>query len=373
MPSPAAEQRKSSPMTPLKDKAIRFGILGTARIARTIIRSINSTANAHVVAIGSRSKQRAAQMAKEMGIPSWHGDYSSVIARTDLDVIYIPLPNTEHYYWSKRALENQKHVLCEKPLVLTLKELDILTTLAKKNGLKLMEAMWYRFHPQTKVIKAYLNDRRFGRIQHFTSSLALQELSGKDIRWDPRLGGGALFDLMCYQIDAVNHLLNLKYSDIERIDGFSNFRNCIDASVFSEIYLKTKCLISLFSSIEKSSINVTRIVGAHGSIFIPHLQVFPNMTPCFLETHFGQDVNRISVPQVNAYDLMIKSFTESVRENTPCEITLEESRSNLSLILALQREVNRSKGNIHVPRVFFSFIERWRLGVKKLRASLGRL
>ena len=360
-------------MTLLRSDIVRYGILGTARIARQIIRSINSNPNARVEAIGSRSLQRATQMAKEMGIPSSYGDYFSVISRTDLDAIYIPLPNSEHYIWAKRALENRKHVLCEKPLVLTLKELDSLVTLARENNLKLMEAMWYRFHPQTKLIKKYLSDSQLGRIQHFSSSLAFQELNGNDIRWNPSLGGGALFDLMCYQVDAINHLLDVRRSNIERIDAFSNYRNRVDASVFSEIYLKTNCLISLFCSIEKSSINATRIAGSHGFILVPHLQVYPNMTSCFLDIHCGRSVKRIPVPQANAYDLMIGSFSESIRENTQCEIALEDSRANLALLLAIKREINRSKGTADASHSVFSLLERWNLAGKKIRRGLGGL
>ena len=143
-------------------KTVKFGVLGVARIAETIVSSIQRSEFGEVTAIASRSHLRARKFAKRFRIDQVFEGYLRLIEGSDVDVVYIPLPNALHFEWIKISLENKKHVLCEKPLVLDLSQLRYLHRLAKEKNVKFMEAMWYRFHPQTRLIKDLLCKEELG-------------------------------------------------------------------------------------------------------------------------------------------------------------------------------------------------------------------
>src|SRR5262245_52597434 len=99
--------------------ALRWGLLGTARINRAVIPPIRSLPRHRLVAVASRDSSRASQYANEWGIERSFGSYAELVDDPDVDVVYIPLPNSLHAEWCVRAAHAGKHVLCEKPLALT--------------------------------------------------------------------------------------------------------------------------------------------------------------------------------------------------------------------------------------------------------------
>ena len=129
---------------------VRWGVLGTARIARLhVIPAIQRAEHAEVTAISSRHIARATSVAQEQSIPKAYGSYEELLADPEIEAVYIPLPNDQHVPWSLRALAAGKHVLCEKPLAMTTGEAQSLVHEAKRYpNLKIMEAFMYRFHPQ---------------------------------------------------------------------------------------------------------------------------------------------------------------------------------------------------------------------------------
>lgn len=122
------------------DRVLRWGLLGTARINRSVIPPLRASVRNRLVAVASRTQARAAACAREWGIGRAFGSYESLLAAPDVDVIYIPLPNGLHAKWTVRALESGKHVLCEKPLALTPEDVDTIDATARRHGLVAVEA-----------------------------------------------------------------------------------------------------------------------------------------------------------------------------------------------------------------------------------------
>ena len=128
---------------------LRLGLLSTARINGSILAAAAAGGRATVVAVASRDLARAQAYAAEHGIPRSHGSYEALLEDTDVDAVYVPLPNRLHHEWTMHALEAGKHVLVEKPYSRRPADVDEAFGEADRRGLVLMEAFMYRHHPQT--------------------------------------------------------------------------------------------------------------------------------------------------------------------------------------------------------------------------------
>ncbi|KAJ8509402.1 hypothetical protein ONZ45_g8427 [Pleurotus djamor] len=191
---------------------IRFGILGAAAIAPdALIKPVKSHPEAVVVAIAARDKGRAEAYAKKYGIAKAYGGaegYQALLHDPEVDAVYNPLPNGLHFEWTMKALAAGKHVLLEKPSANTAEEARIMYDYAEAQGLVLLEAFHYRFHPAAQRVKAIIDSGELGGIKSLEASLAVPKLFFKenDIRYNYGLGGGALMDMGCYTINCIRYL-----------------------------------------------------------------------------------------------------------------------------------------------------------------------
>src|SRR6476661_8800531 len=130
-------------------KKVKWGVLGVASIAmRKVIPGMQKGALSEVAAIASRDLQKAKTAARDLGIPKAYGSYEELLADREIDAIYNPLPNHLHVPWSIRAAEAGKHVLCEKPISMTVNECRTLIDARDRTGIKIGEAFMVRSHPQ---------------------------------------------------------------------------------------------------------------------------------------------------------------------------------------------------------------------------------
>ena len=151
-------------------RKIRWGVLGAARIGiEKVIPAMQRGQYCEVIGIASRKLETAQAAAKQLGLPKTYGSYENLLADPDIEAVYIPLPNSLHVSWSIQALEKGKHVLCEKPIGLSLAEAEKLFEEAKTHPkLKIMEAFMYRPHPQWQrarqiVVEGKIMDGRSGK------------------------------------------------------------------------------------------------------------------------------------------------------------------------------------------------------------------
>jgi len=179
---------------------IRIGILGAARIApRGIVTPANELLGTEVVAVAARDLSRARDFAAEHSIPMAFGSYAELIARDDVDLVYIPLPPAAHLEWCTAALANGKHVLVEKPFASNAQDAAQMVAAARAAGRHLIEGFHYRFHPLFLSALAELRRGAIGRIRHIEAifNANLPDTPG-ELRYIEALGGGALMDLGCY-------------------------------------------------------------------------------------------------------------------------------------------------------------------------------
>ncbi|MBV6522162.1 MAG: Inositol 2-dehydrogenase/D-chiro-inositol 3-dehydrogenase [Gemmatimonadaceae bacterium] len=187
----------------MTERQIRWGVLSTANIGRHRVNpAIQSSRNGTLCAVASRDAGRARDFARDMRIPRHYGSYDALLADTDIDAVYIPLPNSMHRDWSRRAAEHGKHVLCEKPLALNAAECREMRVAASSNGTLLMEAFMYRFHPRSERLVHIARSGALGELRAIRSAFTFQLTRPGNIRLVPELGGGALMDVGCYCVNA---------------------------------------------------------------------------------------------------------------------------------------------------------------------------
>ena len=185
---------------------LRWGFLSTARINDKLLDGARASAAAEVIAVASRSHDRAAAFAADRGIPVAHGSYEALLADPQVDAVYISLPNSSHVEWSIRALEAGKHVLCEKPLTRDPAAAEHAFAAADRAGRVLMEAFMWRHTPQTALLARLVRDGAIGQLRMVRASFSFRLAEPGNIRLDPALAGGALMDVGCYCVSGARLL-----------------------------------------------------------------------------------------------------------------------------------------------------------------------
>jgi dTDP-3,4-didehydro-2,6-dideoxy-alpha-D-glucose 3-reductase len=181
-------------------KVIKIGVLGCANIAkRFLLPAITQSSCFELAGVASRSKDKADSFASTFNTKAYY-NYDSLLA-SNLDAIYIPLPNGLHYEWIKKSLNCNLHVLVEKSLACDLDQVKELNTLAKNRGLALMENFQFRFHKQLEFIQNEIDDGHLGELKLIRSSFGFPPFEDRDnIRYQKAVGGGALLDAGAYTI-----------------------------------------------------------------------------------------------------------------------------------------------------------------------------
>jgi predicted dehydrogenase len=188
-------------MSHRQDKPVlRFGILGTARIAEKVAAAIHAADGASLDVIGSRDADRAREWAQGHQVPRSVGDYRRVIDDPEIDAVYIPLPNSMHHAWTLAAAEAGKHVLCEKPLGIDAQQARDMAAACREHQVQLMDGVMWVHHPRTIAMKEQITSGTLGELRRVTSAFTFRfdEIPDYDIRLDPDTGGGSLGDLGWY-------------------------------------------------------------------------------------------------------------------------------------------------------------------------------
>jgi predicted dehydrogenase len=181
---------------------MRLGVLSTATIARVALLPAAADADHEVLAVASRDADRAASVAAEFDVPRSYGSYAELLDDDDLDAVYVPLPNSLHAEWTRRAADAGLDVLCEKPLGVDAAEAREMAEHCESAGVTLMEAFMYRYHPRTERAVEIVREE-LGEVRSVSATFQFP-LRGRpeDIRLSPDLAGGSLMDVGCYAVSA---------------------------------------------------------------------------------------------------------------------------------------------------------------------------
>ncbi len=187
----------------MASSVLRIGVLGAANIARQLIAGVAPSRTVRVTTIASRDIDKALQFANETGVERAVGSYEELLTDSEIDAVYIPLPNTMHAEWAIRAADAGKHILCEKPLAVSRAEAVAMFDAARRNNVHLVEAYPYRAQPQTLKLRELLAEGAIGRLQTINANFGVRFSDPSNIRLNPDLGGGALLDAGSYPVSLV--------------------------------------------------------------------------------------------------------------------------------------------------------------------------
>lgn len=252
----------------MSGEKIRWGILGTGRIAQQFARDLITVANAELVAVGSRSMQSAAQFATMYGAPRPHDSYESLFADDAVDAVYIATPHSLHLGNCLGALAGGKAVLCEKPLTESPEECEVLLAAASRTDRYLMEGMWTFFLPAVRTALAWVAAGRIGRIRHIKADFGypLLPFDARRREYDATLGGGCLLEMGIYPIALAWRFLQRDPIDIKVISR--DAPNGVEDDV-TMLFEYGDCTATLATSFRCKLQNWAYIIGEDGYIAIP--------------------------------------------------------------------------------------------------------
>jgi len=252
----------------MTDHAVRWGLIGPGNIARQFVKGLTAVPGASLVAVASRSRERAAAFAAEHGGGRAYVSPAELAADPGVDAVYVATPHPQHHATVRACLEAGKAVLCEKPITVNADELEDLIAVAHNRRAFLMEAMWTRFLPAMAKTRAWLAEGAIGEPRMVTVDFGFR--CGWDPRsrlLDPQQAGGSLLDVGVYVLALASMVLG---PQPERVAGFAHIGDSgVDEQAAMILGYPGGRLASLTCAVRTNSPQIARIDGTDGSITVP--------------------------------------------------------------------------------------------------------
>jgi D-xylose 1-dehydrogenase (NADP+, D-xylono-1,5-lactone-forming) len=311
-------------------RPFRWGLLSTARINRAIIPPIQASDRHELAAVASRDRDRGEAYAREWAIPRVHDSYETLIDDPDIDAIYNPLPNALHAAWTIRAVRAGKHVLCEKPLATTVADVDAIAREAKAAGVVVTEAFMYRHHPQTLRLKALVDERAIGKVRLIRSAFTFPLTRTGDVRWEPALGGGSLWDVGCYPVSIARLLAG---AEPQEVFGRSRQgKEDVDEAFTGQITLGE--VVAQFDAGFRAPLRThLEVVGTDGVITAS--APFKPGPDARLVVSRGEATDIVEVENQPLYIGELDDLADAATLGRAPRVTLADSRGNVATIVAL--------------------------------------
>jgi len=318
---------------------VKWGILSTAKIARTrVIPAMMKSPNIEIVAIASRDLKKAQDIAGELGIPSAYGSYDDLLADSEIEAVYNPLPNNLHVPVSLRAAESGKHVLCEKPISMNAEEINQLIAARDRTGKLITEAFMIRHHPQWIHARKEVRGGSIGELRAIQFTFSYFNDVPSNIRNKPEYGGGAIYDIGVYPIVTSRYLFDAEPKRVlalMAIDPTFGTDRLVSAILDYE-----DGQASFLCSTQLVPYQRAQIFGTKKRIEIEIPFNAPNDRPTRLFIDDGSEPGDLSKTSItfdvtDQYRLQAEAFSRNIREDTAPEHPLEDSLSNMKVVDAL--------------------------------------
>ncbi len=293
-----------------------------------------------VVAIASRDVSRAREAAGKLGLTTAHGSYEALIDDPEVDAIYNPLPNHLHVPWTARALEAGKHVLCEKPIGVTVEDALRLIEVRNRTGRKVQEAFMVRTHPQWLRVQSLVREGRIGELRSMAGYFSYFNRDAGNIRNVPEYGGGALLDIGCYLINTSRMIFD---SEPTRVVSLIDRDPAMKVDRLASLIMDFERGQSIGTcSTQVVAYQRVHVVGTNGRIEIEIPFNAPPDRPCRIfvddgRTLSGEGRETIEIPTVDQYTVQGDLFSRAILEDAPLAYPLEDTVANMKVIEAAFR------------------------------------
>ncbi len=316
-------------------KKIRWGVLGVAKIATVkVIPAMQRGTLSEITAIASRDARRAEQAAADLNVPKHYGSYQALLADKEIDAIYNPLPNNLHVPWSIKAAEAGKHVLCEKPIALSVAETKDLIAARDRTGVKMGEAFMVRLHPQWQRTLELVRNGEIGDLRAMDCVFSYTNRDPNNIRNRLDAGGGTIMDIGCYPIHLSRWIFGAEPTRvnavIERDPDFGTDRLVSALLDFPGAQATFTC------STQMTPFQRIQFFGTKGRIEIE----IPVNAPPDKETRIfvqNPDLRTETFDICDQYALQGDAFSRAILGEGDVPVPLEDALRNMAVIEALFR------------------------------------
>ena len=315
-------------------KPVQWGVLGVAdHYIKRVHVPVRDSEVCEVRAIASRNQKKASEAAGRLGISSAYGSYEELLADRDIEAVYIPLPNHLHLEYIKKCADAGKHVLCEKPMGLNASEIEEAIAYTEKNGVLLMEAFMYRFHPQWTHLRDLVSTGEIGRVTAVQSSFFYSNKDPNNIRNILSMGGGALYDIGCYCASSARYATGLEPERVvARVSRDPEFGTDILSSAildFGDVQATFVCGTQNFGHQHVSVFGT----GGYITVELP-FNIYPDV-PVITVVHNGVGRRVVQNGPSDQYGLQFEEFSYAVREGLPVPTPPQDALANQRVLDAL--------------------------------------
>ncbi len=317
-------------------RRLGWGILGPGRIAPRIVRALGGNARGELRAIAARDPERARAFAAAHGRPVIHPTFEALLEDPAVDVVYIALPNGLHAPWTIRALEAGKHVLCEKPLALTVADVDAIAAAAERNDRIAAEAFMYLHHPQTLRMLELVRSGALGTVQVVSAAFSFLLDHPTDPRIDPDQGGGSLWDVGCYPVSVARRIAG------EEPDGFAGFARFdgrgVDRTFVGQLRFPGGMLAHFESGFSAPDRERVEVVGSAATLVVDHpFLPEPDGPPPSMRIVRDGAVEQIPVESVDDYRAEVDDLQAAILDGAKPRVSLAFSRGSIATLVELNR------------------------------------
>ncbi|MGZ4960252.1 MAG: Gfo/Idh/MocA family protein [Methylomonas sp.] len=317
---------------------LRWGILGAARVNERLLPAIVEASNSELVAIASRRPGAAAETLGKYAPchPNIlaYDDLDALLTNPDVQAVYLPMANGEHAEWALRAIAHRKHVLVEKPMALTVADIDAIETAARRYQVTVMEGFMYRFHPQHARVMEILRSGLIGEIRSVRASYSFMMRPARMYRLakDVEQGGGAMWDIGCYAI----HTLRMFFDQPPlAVTAMSKYvESGADISTSGVLDFGDGRFAQFDFSFERARRCEYEIVGTQGGLKCHVVWQLPGDVPVISWWTEDGRQGEERLPVSNHFNLEIEHFSDCVLNGKSPQLSLEDARDNCRVIVA---------------------------------------
>ncbi len=326
---------------------LRWGILGAARVNERLLPAIVEASNSELIAIASRRPGAAAEtLAKyapqQKGVRTYD-TLEALLDDIDVQAVYLPMANHEHAEWALRAIAQGKHVLCEKPMALTVTDIEAIEAAAANRKVTVMEGFMYRFHPQHARVREILASGRIGEVRTVRATYSFMMRPARMYRLAEPVerGGGAMWDIGCYAIHSARMFFDgapLAATAIARyVDSGA------DTTTSGVLDFGEGRQVQFDFSFERSRKSEYEVIGSKGGIKCHTVWQLPGDVPVISWwTEDGWNVTE-QMPPANHFRLEIEHFSDCVLNGKAPLLSLDDAKLNCRTIVAAMQSAAEGK------------------------------
>ena len=312
---------------------VRWGLLSTANINRRVIPAIRASGRGELVAVASRTQERAAAYAQEWEIPQAFGSYDEMLASGAVDAVYVSLPNHLHAEWSIKAMERGVHVLCEKPFAPTLQEVDAMIETAETTGMVLAEAFMYRHHPQTKIVGEWVRGGRLGDVTVVRGGFSFAISDRDNVRLVPEYGGGSLWDVGVYPLSFAQYVMGGPPQWVVGDQWLGE--SGVDEVFAGQMHYEGGRFAQITSGFRTPFFTSAEVLGTEGRLALNRPFVGIDEEARLLFYPPDGPPEEIDVPEKDLYLGEIEDMHAAILDGASNYLTLAETRNHVRTVLAL--------------------------------------